>query len=103
MIPGMSAVRRNVSRARRNLIPALYLCLVAATAITVVWSMRQGWAVYKLRRGVGDTWFYSADGQPWFRMDEQRHDVPLDQIAPVLREAVIAVEDHRFYHHVGID
>ena len=37
------------------------------TAITVVWSMRQGWAVYKLRRGVGDTWFYSADGRRWFR------------------------------------
>ena len=22
--------------------------------------------------------FYGADGQPWFRLDEQRHDVPLD-------------------------
>jgi penicillin-binding protein 1A len=73
------------------------------TAVVVIWSMRQGWAVYKLRRGVGDTWFYSADGQPWFRMDEQRHDVTLDAIAPALRDAVVAVEDHRFYHHIGID
>jgi penicillin-binding protein 1A len=81
----------------------LYACLVAVTAITVVWSMRQGWAVYKLRRGVGDTWFYSADGRPWFRMDEQRQEVSLDQIAPDLRDAVIAVEDHRFYKHPGID
>ena len=88
---------------KRNLIPGLYLCLVAATAIVVVWAMRQGWAVYKLRRGVGDTWFYSADGQPWFRMDEQRHDVTLAEIAPAMRDAVIAVEDHRFYHHIGID
>ena len=65
--------------------------------------MRQGWAVYKLRRGVGDTWFYSGDGKPWFRMDEQRRDVSLDEIAPDLRNAIIAVEDHRFYRHVGID
>jgi penicillin-binding protein 1A len=81
----------------------LFACLVAVTAVTVVWSMRQGWAVYKLRRGVGDTWFYSADGRPWFRMDEQRRDVTLDEIAPDLRNAIVAVEDHRFYHHFGID
>jgi penicillin-binding protein 1A len=81
----------------------VYACLVAITAIVVVWSMRQGWAVYKLRRGVGDTWFLSADGRPWFRMDEQRRDVTLDQISSDLRNAVISVEDHRFYHHPGID
>jgi penicillin-binding protein 1A len=73
------------------------------TAVVVVWTMRQGWGVYKLRRGVGDTWFYSADGKPWFRMDEQRHDISLDEISPDMRNAVIAVEDHRFYHHIGID
>lgn len=88
---------------KKRFFAALYLSLVAVTAVAVIWTMRQGWAVYKLRRGVGDTWFYSADGKPWFRMDEQRHDVSLDQIAPVMREAVIAVEDHRFYHHLGID
>jgi penicillin-binding protein 1A len=88
---------------KNRLAAAVYICLVAVTAVTVIWTMRQGWAVYKLRRGVGDTWFYSADGKPWFRMDEQRHDVSLDQIAPDLRNAVVAVEDHRFYHHIGID
>jgi len=88
---------------KQRILAALYVCLVAVTAVVVVWSMRQGWAVYKLRRGVGDTWFYAADGRPWFRMDEQRHDVTLDDIAPAMRDAVIAVEDHRFYHHIGID
>jgi penicillin-binding protein 1A len=88
---------------RDRIAAALFACLVAVTAITVVWSMRQGWAVYKLRRGVGDTWFYAADGRAWFRMDEQRRDVTLDQISEDLRNAVIAVEDHRFYAHVGID
>ena len=89
--------------ARDRVLAVLYACLVAFTAVTVAWSMRQGWAVYKLRRGVGDTWFYSADGRPWFRMDERRHDVSLDEISPDLRNAVIAVEDHRFYRHPGID
>ena len=93
-----------ISRPARDRIAAgLFACLVAFSAIFVVWSMRQGWAVYKLRRGVGDTWFYGADGRAWFRMDEQRRDVALDQIAPDLQHAVIAVEDHRFFHHFGID
>ena len=88
---------------RHRLFAGFYLCLAALTAVTVLWSMRQGWAVYKLRQGVGDTWFYAADGRAWFRMDEQRRDVPLAQIAPDLRNAVVAVEDHRFFGHPGID
>ena len=94
-------IRPRITRDR--VFAVFYACLVVFTAITVVWTMRQGWAVYKLRRGVGDTWFYSADGRPWFRMDEQRRDVSLDEISPDLRNAIVAVEDHRFYHHVGID
>ncbi|HJZ75681.1 MAG TPA: PBP1A family penicillin-binding protein [Vicinamibacterales bacterium] len=52
---------------------------------------------------MGDTVFYGADGQPWFRLDEQRHDVELDDISADLQHAVVAVEDRRFYHHPGID
>jgi 1A family penicillin-binding protein len=29
--------------------------------------------------------------------------VPLSQISPYLKDAVIAIEDHRYYHHPGID
>ena len=35
--------------------------------------------------------FFGADGRPWFALDEQRRDVPLDQISPHLRRAVVAV------------
>src|SRR5262249_51112908 len=64
------ASRRIVNRRIRDRLAAgLYVCLVGITCVTVIWTMRQGWAVYKLRRGVGDTWFYAADGKPWFRMD----------------------------------
>ncbi len=85
----------------------LALGLVAAfigTAIVSVWWVwRNSIAVHRLTRGIGDTVFYGADGQPWFRLDEQRHDVPLAEIALDMQHAVVAVEDRRFYHHPGVD
>jgi penicillin-binding protein 1A len=77
--------------------------VVVAAAIGAVWLGRQSYAVYKLTRGVGDTWFHGADGRPWFRLDEQRHDVPLAAISPHLQHAFVAVEDHRFFRHPGLD
>ena len=74
------------------------LFLVAAT-----WTVQHAWAIHKLNRGIGDTVFLDASGRAWFRLDEQRRDVPLSSIAPHLRDAVVAVEDHRFFRHPGID
>ena len=82
---------------------AAVLAVVASAAVTVWWLGRYSVAVSRLRRGVGDTVFYAADGKPWFRLDEQRRDVPLAAIAPDLQHAVIAIEDHRFSYHPGID
>ena len=76
---------------------------VLGLVLGAVWTGRNAWAVYKLNRGVGDTTFYDAAGRPWFRLDEQRLDVPLDQISTYFKDAVIAVEDHRFYLHPGVD
>jgi 1A family penicillin-binding protein len=72
-------------------------------ATTVTWIGRHAYAIYRLNRGVGDTVFLDASGRPWFRLDEARRDVPLDRIADDLIDAVIAVEDHRYYTHPGID
>jgi 1A family penicillin-binding protein len=79
------------------------LSLIVIGAVSGVWLSRYAVAVHRLTRGIGDTMFYGADGQPWFRLDEQRHDVSLDEISPDLQHAVVAVEDRRFYHHPGID
>jgi len=76
--------------------------LVSAGAISV-WTVRHAWAIWKLNRGVGDTVFYDALNRPWFRLDEQRRDVEFEQISTYFKDAVIAVEDHRFYYHPGID
>ena len=68
-----------------------------------MWLLRYAVIVHRLTRGVGDTVFYGADGQPWFRLDEQRHDVGLSAIAVDLQHAVVAIEDKRFYRHPGVD
>src|SRR6476660_1984450 len=82
---------------------ALVAALAVGASVSVWWLSRSAFAVHRLTRGIGDTVFYGADGQPWFRMDEQRHDVALADIAIDLQHAVVAVEDRRFYRHPGID
>jgi penicillin-binding protein 1A len=81
----------------------LLAAFIAAASVSVWWVSRQAFAVRRLTRGIGDTVFYGADGRPWFRLDEQRHDVPLSEISLDMQHAVVAVEDRRFYHHPGVD
>src|SRR5688500_12391764 len=90
-------------RLRDRVFGAIFVALVIMTAVVMTWVFRQGYAVHRLTRGVGDTWFLSADGRRWFRMDEHHQDVPLSQIPVHLQNAFIAVEDHRFYSHPGVD
>jgi penicillin-binding protein 1A len=81
----------------------------AAAAIVIVvllagnWTVRHAWAIYRLNRGVGGTVFLDAAGKPWFPLDDLRQDVPLERISTFAKDAVIAVEDHRFYLHPGVD
>ncbi|HZJ32764.1 MAG TPA: PBP1A family penicillin-binding protein [Vicinamibacterales bacterium] len=103
-----SLVRRSASRAgglTRNKwvrVTAAALALIAVV-MTTAWTARYAWAIYGLNRGVGDTVFLDGYGREWFRLDEQRRDVPLSKISAYLKDAVIAIEDHRYYHHPGID
>ena len=99
-------LRLNVVRPRRAsdwIALALVAALAVATVVSGIWLSRYAVAVHRLTRGIGDTVFFGADGEPWFRLNGQRHDVALNEIAVDLQNAVVAVEDHRFYHHPGID
>ena len=91
------------ARLRDRIAVVVFGTLVVVTAVTLTWTLRQAWAVHQLRRGVGDTWFLDADGRRWFRMDEQRRDVSLSDVPADLQHAFVAVEDHRFFKHPGVD
>ena len=59
-------------------------------------------------RGMGNmvqsTTIFDANDRPAFTIyKEQRIEVPLDRVSPNLINAVLAVEDQRFYDHGGID
>src|SRR5436190_12343310 len=100
------SVRREWPRPRKlqDGLAVLLMAAVAAGGLTAEWWLGRHYAsTWRLTRGVGDTMFYGGDGRPWFPLDEARRDVSLDQVSPFVVKAVIAVEDHRFYHHPGID
>src|SRR5712691_3839931 len=100
------AVRRPWPRPRklRDVLAVVLIGVVATGGLMAEWWLARHYvAIWRLTRGVGDTMFYSGDGRPWFPLDEARRDVSLDQVSPFVVKAVIAVEDHRFYHHPGID
>jgi penicillin-binding protein 1A len=48
--------------------------------------------------------FYDYKGRPAFTISkEQRFEVPLDRVSPNLKNAILAIEDQRFYKHSGVD
>ena len=88
-----------------------------AAAVVLVALVGIAWVAHALLAGLPDaaelrtvghtaqaTILYDRDSQPvstLFR--EQRIDVPLDRISPHLTQAIVAVEDRRFFDHEGID
>ncbi|GAB3152571.1 transglycosylase domain-containing protein [Micromonospora sonneratiae] len=51
------------------------------------------------------SYLYANDGKTLITSfyAENRHDVPLAEVAPLMRQAVVAAEDSRFYRHSGVD
>src|SRR5215210_2760182 len=90
-------------RPRDLIVWTLVVVLAAVALVCGFWAVRYNFAINKLSRGIGQTIFYGSDGKPWFPLEEHRRDVPLARISPYLQRAVVAVEDHRFYSHLGID
>ncbi|GAA3736535.1 transglycosylase/D,D-transpeptidase PonA2 [Plantactinospora mayteni] len=58
-----------------------------------------------VKRAPQISYLYASDGKtPLATMyDENRRDVPLKDVAPVVGQALIAAEDKRFYEHNGVD
>lgn len=58
-----------------------------------------------VKRAPQISYVYASDGKtPLATMyDENRRDVPLKDVSPVMQKAMIAAEDHDFYRHNGVD
>jgi membrane peptidoglycan carboxypeptidase len=58
-----------------------------------------------VQRAPQNTYLYASDNRTLIAMiyDENRKDVEINDIPPVMRNAIIAAEDHNFYRHNGVD
>ena len=89
--------------------PRTWLLAVIGAAVLIplvvagVWMGRHALAIERLSGGSGDTVFLDAAGDPWFTLDQQRRDVPFEEISTYFKDAIIAVEDHRYFQHPGVD
>jgi penicillin-binding protein 1A len=95
--------------ARWILLPLLLLVVLAGAAIAgaayVFWptDLPPVKALEEYTPSVGSRVYASDDEFLTEFQAEKRIFVPLQQIPPALRNAVIAVEDARFYSHFGVD
>jgi penicillin-binding protein 1A len=89
------------------------VCLIvvttaAATAGFRFWQIadeaNRAAASFALSTGAQLTTLYDAQDRPAFTLFiEQRTDVPLDRVSPLLVAAVLTAEDRRFFRHTGFD
>src|SRR4028119_2228676 len=54
---------------RDRIAAAIFVVFAIGSAVGVTWTMRKGYAVYRLTRGVGDTWFLADNGHRGRRTD----------------------------------
>ena len=101
-------------RAHRGFFVAAMVALTVAMWVTVggmLWFVRDTVTDLPDRetlRGVGSmaqaTTLLDVNGRQAFTIfKEQRIDVPFSRISPTLIQAILAIEDQRFYDHGGID
>src|SRR5687767_871447 len=84
--------------------------LVPATAFAGVTLSRLTQAIIDLPADLADdpaaqtTHVLSSDKQKMaYFYRENRQDVPLASISPIMRQAILAIEDNRFYNHGALD
>src|SRR5262245_50540101 len=115
-LPRRPSVARRRGRIRKTRLLALLLVLFALTAAAfsygLVTAVRSelGTLDPSNPKGDVDTVIYSAPNRfdqrrvlAILRGDESRVLVASDQIAPIMKQAIVAVEDRRFYEHNGVD
>jgi penicillin-binding protein 1A len=79
--------------------------LVACAAVVGACSYTSRTVVPPDEQEIESSTLYAADGTRiyTFHAEENRKVIPLEQIPTHVRDAVIAIEDERFYRHSGVD
>jgi len=108
-----SLVRRTFTgrpRALAATVVVLAIALLAAggSVAWVAWDLTRGLPTRQALRDMGDmvqsTTIFDASDKPAFTIfKEQRIEVPLSKVSKNLIDAVISVEDQRFFDHSGVD
>jgi penicillin-binding protein 1A len=80
-------------------------CLVALASGAAACSYTTRDVVPPTTEAIQSSTLYAADGTYLytFHAEENRKVIPLEQIPEHVRDAVIAIEDERFYRHDGVD
>ena len=106
---GTSRARRRV---RKRRLAALLLVLFAAALLSFTFGLVRAVASEipaldpAAQHADVDTVVYASNGRTVLavlRGDESRVLVTTDDIAPIMRQAIVSVEDQRFFEHNGID
>ncbi len=94
--------RRTVIGRRGSLVAGMLVLALLAAACHVPRLQDEE---RKARELPQTSFMYAADGSllTSFHAEEDRVVVPLDQIPDIVRRAIVAVEDRRFYQHPGVD
>ncbi len=83
---------------------ALLAIVILAALVDIVAGTPDAREIRSLDRMPLATVLLDRNGQPAFTVfRERRQEVPLEQVSPNLVNAVIAIEDQRFYDHGGLD
>ena len=78
----------------------------AAGAVWFTWDLMASTPKRDMLRRVGDmaqaTTLLDLNGRPAFTIfKEQRIEIPLAKVSPILQKAILSIEDQRFYDHQG--
>lgn len=88
-------------------IAGLVFAAIVGVIVAGVWTLSQGLPevmALETYRPATSTVIFSADSVPLGEIAaERRNPVSLESMPPILIQAVLAIEDHRYFEHIGIN
>ncbi len=97
-------LRNRISPKWLAVVPAVLVAAGCAFTLRLWWTLPDADAISRIGRMAQATTVFDREDHVAFTLyTEQRITTPLDQVSPNLVEAIVAVEDRRFYRHGALD